>query len=190
MVDDGGGVDEVPEAVELNSVIRDDLNEAMASLKTSTTAEVKSMLKELLEGLKSTPDPLLVVNPTAPASEANSGKETAKDAQTSSPHGKNGTGTYASVPPPPVYGGPVPTPHINHLGPPPKLVKGDFANWVFRIKSHLNHSSTNLWRIIEHGFYPHDPSNLIPREEVDNQFNHSALFILQSAVPPEDQAHL
>jgi hypothetical protein len=75
MVDDGGSVDEVPKAVELNSVTRDDLNEAMASLKTSMMAEVKSMLKELLEGLKSTPDPLLVVNPTASASEANSGKE-------------------------------------------------------------------------------------------------------------------
>ena len=104
MVDDGDRDEEVPEAMELNSVTRDDLNEAMASLKTSMTAEVKSMLKELLEGLKSTPDPLLVVNPTASASEDNSGKEAAKDTQTSPPHGKNGTGTYASVPPPPVYG--------------------------------------------------------------------------------------
>jgi len=93
MVDDGDLVEEVPEAVELNTVTRDVLNEAMASLKTSMTAEVKSMLKELLEGLKSTPDPLLVVNPPASASEANSGKEVAKDTQTSSPHGKNGTGT-------------------------------------------------------------------------------------------------
>ena len=177
--------EEVPEAVELTSITQDDLNEAMASLKTSMTTEVKSMLKELLEGMKSTPDPLLVVNPTTSESEANSAKEAAKGTHVPSPHDKNGTGTFASVPPPPVYGGPVPTPRINIHGPPPKLVKGDFSNWVFRIKSHLNHCSTNLWRIIEQGFYPHDPNNFTPREEVDNQYNHSALFILQDAVLPK-----
>ncbi|KAI5014829.1 hypothetical protein ZWY2020_056219 [Hordeum vulgare] len=106
----------------------------------------------------------------------------------SSPLENDGTGTYASVPPPMVYGGHVPIPHLNPVGPPP--VKGDFANWVFSIKSHLNHISTNLWRIIEQGYYPHDPSNLTPREEADNQYNHSALFILQSVVPPEDLPHL
>ena len=89
--------------------------------------------------MKSTPDPLLVFNPTTSKSEANSAKEAAKGTHVPSPHDKNGMGTFASVPPPPVYGGPVPTPRINNYGPPPKLVKGDFANWVFRIKSHLNH---------------------------------------------------
>ena len=112
MVDDSGIGVEVPEAVELNSITRYDLNEAMASLKTSMTTKVKSMLKELLEGLKTPPNPLLVVNSIASESEANSGKEAAKGTQTSSLQNKNGTGTFASVPPPPVYGGPVPTPHI------------------------------------------------------------------------------
>ena len=98
--------EEVPEAVELTSITRDDLNDAMASLRTSMTAEVKSMLKELLEGLKTSTDLLLVVNPTTSESEANSGKEAAKGTQTASPQNKNGTGTFASVPPPPVYGGP------------------------------------------------------------------------------------
>ena len=162
----------------------------MASLMTSMTAKVKPILKELLEGMKSTPDPLLVVKPTASESEVNSAKEAAKDTHVPSPHDKNGTGTFASVPPPPVYGGPVPTPRINIHGPPPKLVKGDFDNWNFCIKSHLNHCSTKLWRIIEQGFYPHDPNNFTPREEVDDQYNHSTLFILQEAVPPEDLAHL
>ena len=123
--------------------------EAMASLKTSMTVEVKSMPKELLEGRKSTPDPLLVVNPMTSESEANSTKEAAKGTHVPSPHDKNGTRTFASVPPPSVYGGPVPTARINIHGPPPKLVKGDFASWVFRVKSHLNHCSTNLWRHIE-----------------------------------------
>ena len=67
-----------------------------------------------------------------------------------------------------VYGGLVHPLHIINLGPPPKLVKNDFANWVFRIKAHLNHSKTQLWRIINLGYYPHDPRNLTPREEVDN----------------------
>lgn len=148
------------------------------------------MFKELLEGLKSSPELALVVKPTNSELEANSTKEAAKGMQPSSPLNKNGTGTFASVPPPSVYGGPVPTPHINNLGPPPKLVKGEFSNWVFCIKSHLNHYSTNLWRIIEQGFYTHYPSNLTPREEAVNHYNHSALFILQSAVPPEDLPHL
>ena len=50
------------------------LSEAMASLKKSLTTEVKSMLKELLEGMKSTPGLVLVVNPTSSESEANSAK--------------------------------------------------------------------------------------------------------------------
>ena len=110
--------EEVPEAVELTLITRDNLNEAMVSLKTSMMAEVKSMFKELLEGMKSTPDPLLVVNPMTSESEANSGMETGKDTHGPSPHDKNGTGTFASVPPPLVYGGPVPTPRINNYGPP------------------------------------------------------------------------
>ena len=45
-------------------------------------------------------------------------------------------------------------------------------------------------RIIEQGFYPHDPYNLTPREAADHQFNVSVLCILQEAIPPEDIAHL
>ena len=95
MVDDGDRYEEVPEAVELNSVTRDDLNEAMASLKTSMMDEVKSMFKELLEVLKSSTSPMQVVNPTALESEANSGKEVAKGTPTSPPLGNNGTGIHA-----------------------------------------------------------------------------------------------
>ena len=141
-----------PEAMDLTSVTRDDLNTAMAALKTSLTNEVKTMLKELIEGFKSSPEPAIVVKPTVTDSEANSSKEAAKGMRPSSSHEKDGTGTYASVPPPMAYGGPVLAPRLNPVGPPPKLVKGDFANWVFSIKSHLNHSSTNLWRIIEQGY--------------------------------------
>ena len=89
-----------PEAMDLTSVTRDDLNTAMAALKTSLTNEVKTMLKELIEGFKSPPEPAIVVKPTVTDSEANSSKEAAKGMRPSSSHEKDGTGTYASVPPP------------------------------------------------------------------------------------------
>ena len=90
-----------------------------------------------------------------------------------------------------VYGGPVPSTHLNHADPPPKIVKNeDFDSWVYRFKRHLNHVNINIWRIIEEGFYPHDPSNFTPREAANNQFNENALFIIQDAIPPEDLPHL
>ena len=57
-------------------------------------------------------------------------------------------------------------------------------------QAHSKHVNTNLWRIIEEGFYPHDRSNFTPREATDNQFNENALFIIQDAIPPEDLPHL
>ena len=51
------------------------LNEAMASLKTSMTDEVKSLFKEFLDGIKPTTDPEKVVDPTSSESDVNSGKE-------------------------------------------------------------------------------------------------------------------
>ena len=50
----------------------------MASHTTSMTAEVKSLFKDLLEGLKTSTGLLQVANPTTSESEANSGKEGAK----------------------------------------------------------------------------------------------------------------
>ena len=88
--------------------------------------------------------------------------------------------------PPLVYGGPIPSTHLNHAGPPPKIVKNEDFDSVYRFKRHLNHVNTNLWRIIEEGFYPHNSSNFTPREATDNQFNENALFIIQDAIPPED----
>src|SRR5215216_756394 len=98
--------------------------------------------------------------------------------------------TFASVPPPPVYGGPVPHLALVIMALLPSLLRVILLIGSFALSLILNHCSTNLWRIIEQGFYPHDPNNFTPREEVDNQYNHSALFILQDAVPPEDLAHL
>ena len=72
-----------------------------------------------------------MVKPTTTESDANSGKEGASSDKNPLPQGRNRTGIHAAVAPPPSYGGPVHAPHINHLGPPPKLVLNDFPNCVF-----------------------------------------------------------
>ena len=58
------------------------------------------------------------------------------------------------------------------------------------MESHINYASTQLWRIIVDGFNPRDPSNLTPREVVDEQLNVSALYIIQKALMTEDLAHI
>jgi len=174
-----------------SSISHEEFNAALDTLKTSMTTEVEGMFNKFLEGLKLSTALLKVVDPTNKVVDANSKKGEASSDQVPLPSGRSGSGIFGNVEPPLTYGGPVPSTHMNHVGPPPKLVKNeDFASWVYRFKRHLNHSSTNLWRIIEQGFYPHDPSNLNPREATDHQFNESALFILQEAIPPEDIAHL
>src|SRR5215216_3519255 len=186
----GDTVDEVEEHGG-SLVSREEFNAALDTLKTSMTTEVESMFTKFLEGLKLSTAPLKVVEPTDKVTDANSdkGEETSDKVPSSS--GINGSGTFAHVEPPLTYGGPVPSTHLNHAGSPPKIVKNeDFDSWVYRFKHHLNHVNTNLWRIIEQGFYPHDPSNFTPREAADNQVNESALFIIQDAIPFEDIAHL
>ena len=172
------------------AVSREEFNVALDTLKTSMTTEVESMFNKFLEGLKLSTAPMKVGDPTNKVTEANSDKGEATSEKGPSTSGRKGTDIFAHVEPP-IYGGPIPSTHLNHAGPPPKIVKNeDFDSWVYRFKRHLNHVNTNLWRIIEEGFYPHDRSNFTPREVVDNQFNEIALFIIQDAILPEDLPHL
>src|SRR5215216_5053590 len=151
-----------------SSVSHEEFNAALDTLKTSMMTEVEGMFNKFLEGLKLSTAPLKVVDATNKVSDANSNKGEASSDQVPLPSGRSGSGIFAHVEPPLMYGGPVPSTHMNHVGPPPKLVKHeDFASWIYCFKRHLSHSSTNLWRIIE----PHDPSNFTPREFVDHQFN-------------------
>ena len=123
-------------------------------------------------------------DPTNKVMDANSDRGEATSEKVPLSSGRNGSGIFAHVEPPLTYGVPVPSTHLNHVGPPPKIVKNeDFDSWVYRFKRHLNHVNTNLWRIIEEGFHPHDRSNFTPREVVDHQFNENALFIIQEAIP-------
>ena len=173
------------------SVSHEEFNVALETLKTSMTTEVESMFTKFIEGLKLSTTPLKVGDPTNKVTDANSDKGEASSKKAPSSSGKNGTGIFAHVEPPLVYGGPVPSTHLNHACPPPKIVKNEeFDSWVYRFKRHLNHVNTNLWRIIEEGFHPHDPSNFTHGEAVDNQFNENALFIIQESILPKDLPHL
>ena len=56
------------------SVSREEFNVALDTLKTSMTAEVKSMFTEFLEGLKLSTSPTKVGDPTNKVTDANSDK--------------------------------------------------------------------------------------------------------------------
>jgi hypothetical protein len=113
------------------SVSREEFNVALETLKISMATNVKGMFKEFLEGLKLSTAPLEVVDPTNKVADATSKKGEASSGHVPSNSGKNGSGIFAHVEPPPIYGGPVPSTHMNHVGPPPKLVKNeDIAAWV------------------------------------------------------------
>ena len=47
-------------------------------------------------------------------------KGEANNEKSPSTSGRNGTGIFANVEPP-IYGGPIPSTHLNHVGPPPKI---------------------------------------------------------------------
>ena len=133
-------------------VSREEFNAALDTLKTSMTTEVKGMLKNFLDGLKLPTAPLEVVDPTNKVTDANSDKGEATSDKVHLSSGRSGNDIFAHVEPP-IYGGPIPSTHLNHAGPPPKIVKNeDFDSWVYRFKRHLNQVNANLWRIIEEGF--------------------------------------
>ena len=114
-----------------SSVSREEFNAAMDTLKTFLTTKVKGMFKEFLEGLKLSTAPLEVVDPANKVADANSKKGEASSEHAPFPSGRSGSGIFAHVEPPLTYGRPVPSTHMNHVGPPPKLVKNeDFASWV------------------------------------------------------------
>ena len=122
------------------SVSREEFNVALETLKTSMTTEVESMFTKFIEGLKLSTASLKVGDPTDKVTDANSDKGEASSEKAPSSSGKNGIGIFAHVEPPLVYGGPVPSTHLNHASPPPKIVKNeDFDSWVYRFMRHLNH---------------------------------------------------
>ena len=107
------------------AVSREEFNVALDTLNTSMTTEVESMFNKFLEGHKLSTAPMKVGDPTNKVVDANSDKGEATSEKAPSSSGKNGTAIFAHVEPPLVYGGPVPSTHLNHAGPPPKIVKNE-----------------------------------------------------------------
>ena len=77
----------------------------------------------------------------------------------------NGSGKFSATPGPSYTGPPLPTPHYNNVGHPHKLDDpSDFANWQFLMRSHLSGGNTELWRIVEEGFYPVNVGDMPKRQ--------------------------
>ena len=66
-----------------------------------------------------------------------------------------GEGEYARVPFTYSVDPPIPHPHVNIRGDPPKLDTAMFANWQFLMNSHMNSACIDLWRIVQEGFHVH-----------------------------------
>jgi len=79
---------------------------------------------------------------------------------------------------------------INPLGPPPKLNALAFATWQHLMKSHINSSSIELWRIIQEGYKAVNPNNLTRREVAEKQLNASALHMIELAVGESGLHHI
>ena len=60
----------------------------------------------------------------------------------------------------------------------------------YLMKSHLNNSCVELWRIIQVGYKPVDPNNLTRRKVVDHQLDSTALHVLQHAVGEKELPHI
>ena len=145
MVDTVDGAEEHSDVNQISStadggtaVSREEFNVALDTLKTSMTTEVEGMFNKFLEGLKLSTAPMKVGDPANKVTDANSDKGEATSDKVPLSSGRSGNGIFAHVEPPLTYGGPVPSTHLNHVGPPPKIVKNeDFASWVYRFKHHF-----------------------------------------------------
>ena len=109
--------------------------------------------------------------------------------KSSSSDGKGKGANYHAVPPNYTPDPPVPHPHINNIGVPPKIDASSFSQWQYLMRTYLRSSCNELWRIVQNGFKPFDANNLTRREVVDAQLDATALLILQQAVGPKELPH-
>ena len=182
---------------------------SMADLKTMETSLRSSMdtqfseIRDMLAKLASTKPPsdtLPLIEDPLHSSSGDSGdgskkkegdEETDTEIKNSSPSTakpKSGKPEYHEVSPLGVYSPDplIPHPRINPLGPPPKLNALAFTSWQHSMRSHVNSTSIELWRIIQVGYKAVDANNLTIREVVDAQLNATALNMIQHAVGTKD----
>jgi hypothetical protein len=85
---------------------------------------------------------------------------------------------------------PIPHPHINNRGDPPKLDALNFGQWQYQMISHMCSPCIELWRIVDEGFKAVDPNNLTRREVVHSQLNATALHMIQIIIGSKDLPHI
>src|SRR4051812_30701494 len=154
-----------------NTVSMENLKKLESSLCSSLGKKIKQLcdlVEQLVkEKMASPPHPLEepTTLPKVNASASPTVVVVGDDTDNTNPSTKkdNGKEEYHKVPswysPDP----PIPHPHINNRGDPPKLVEHTFAQWKSLMKSHVHSSCIELWNIIEEGLKIVDPTNLTRR---------------------------
>lgn len=176
------------------------------SLKSTVEAyqeEMRKMMAQLLANTKATTPPPEIPNASSESDskenleeeelgveDEDGDEDPIKPKTSSSPKGKGGKPEYGKVPYTYSVDPPIPHPHINLRGDPPKLDTTMFANWQFLMTSYLDSACIELWRIIQEGFKAHDPNNLTRREVVDKQLNATALHMIHVAVGEKNMPHI
>ncbi|KAK1696173.1 hypothetical protein QYE76_012870 [Lolium multiflorum] len=187
--------DETPLEESDKLVIMEEIN----SLRSSMDAQMESMRKLISELLTPVPPRAPAIEDTGVLEEGgasalpSSTKPVEGDnlntikSPIASPSGTSGGESYNRVAPPfqsPDI--PVPHPHLNIRGDPPKFSVENFDTWQFEFRSHVCSASNELWRIILEGFKPYNPNKLTRREAVDSQLNNTALHMIQTSVGTQE----
>ena len=111
--------------------------------------------------------------------EGKEGGEKDKTKLPKKPPSSNEKEEYHAVPPNYTPDPPIPHPHINNIGVPPKIeASSSFSQWQYLMQTYLRNSCNELWRIVQKGYKPFNPDNLTRREVVDAQLDSTALHIL------------
>jgi hypothetical protein len=158
-----------------NQISVDDFKTLESSM-TSQISELREMIAQLMQA-KTPIAPPLSDKPAIPQVENERLEEEVADKGTeakSSTKG-DGKGEFPHWYSPDL---PIPHPHINNRGDPPKLDALNFGQWQYQMISHMRSSCIELWRIVEEGFKAVDPNNLTRREVVDSQLNATALHMI------------
>src|SRR3954468_182515 len=185
---------------EHTTVTMDDLNNLGTRLRSTMANEIKQ-LQKLIEQLvkdkvgSSSPSPQEQLPPSskenAPASPTDKvvGDNQGNINSSTKRVGEKGENhdSHAWFSPDP----PIPHPHVNNRGDPPKLeASTTFAQWKSLTKTHVRSSCIELWNIIEQGLYIGDPNNLTRREVVNSQLNGTALHMIQQGMGTKDYPHI
>jgi hypothetical protein len=161
---------------------------SLESSMTSQMNELREMMVQLMQAKFPSATPLPEI--PAPLNVENVGLEEEvvdkdKEARSSTKGDEKGEFPHWYSPDPPI-----PYPHINNRGGPPKLDALNFGQWQYQMISHMRSSCIELWRIVEEGFKAMCPNNLTRREVVDSQLNATPLHMIQIAVGSKDLPHI